>query len=111
MSRREDAARLRDILDAAVSIEKHLQALEQGRASEQMAMDAIKYNLVAIGEATSQLSEGLKDAHSDIDWVAIKGLRNLLTHEYFRIDHDLIRDIANEHVPDLAVRIHEIVRD
>lgn len=71
-------------------------------------MEAIKYNLVAIGEAVAHISEDLREEYPDTDWVAIKGLRNILTHEYFRVNHQLIHKIAEQDVPALAEQVAEI---
>lgn len=106
---RNDTERLRDIVDAADSIRGDLLVLEDGQAPEQIVMEAIKYNLVAIGEAATHLSDDIRRANQDVDWAAIKGLRNILAHEYFRVNHELIRKIAKEDVPLLATRVGEIV--
>lgn len=108
-SRRDDAERLHDIAAAAASISAHLQALQEGLAPEQIVMEAIKYNLVAIGEAAAHVSAELRDEHPTIDWAAIKGLRNILTHEYFRVNHRFIRKIADADVPTLAGRVEDVL--
>ncbi|HZD24473.1 MAG TPA: HepT-like ribonuclease domain-containing protein, partial [Acidimicrobiia bacterium] len=76
---------------------------------EGIVMDAIKYNLVAIGEAASHIRPELQAEHPDIDWPAIRGLRNILTHEYFRVDSQRVREIAETHVPDLLRRVADIL--
>ena len=57
--------------------------LQGSNASDRIAIDAIKYNLVAIGEAANHISEELRRAHQEVDWPAIVGLRNLLRSQVF----------------------------
>jgi uncharacterized protein with HEPN domain len=90
VSRREEF-RLRDILGAIATIREHLGSGEFDRKTT----DALLYNLVVIGEAAARISEETRGRASEIPWTSIVGLRNLVTHEYFRIDLDVIEDIVN----------------
>ena len=60
-----------------------------------MAYDAVLRNLAVVGEAVKSLPPELKDRHPDIPWSSIAGLRNVVVHEYFRVDPDLVRDIVD----------------
>ncbi len=70
-----------------------------------MAYDAVLRNLAVIGEAVRALPEGFKAAHPEVTWPAIAGLRNVVVHEYFRVNPDLIRDILDSHLSVLASAI------
>ncbi|MFZ4894987.1 DUF86 domain-containing protein [Plantibacter sp. Mn2098] len=62
--------------------------------------DAVLRNLAVIGEAVRALQDGEKDFAPEIPWASIAGLRNVVVHEYFRIDRLLIVDVLdNELVP------------
>lgn len=62
-------------------------------------LDSIAMMLVAIGENTQRLdkyiSPELFEKSTDIDWAGIKGLRNILAHNYFSIDAEEIYQICN----------------
>lgn len=90
MSRREDL-RLRDILGAIATIREHVGSGEFDRKTS----DAVLYNPVVIGEAAAQISEEMRERAPEIPWTRIVGLRNLVTHEYFRVDLEVIEDIVN----------------
>ena len=96
---------------AGSSIADYLDELQGSNASDRIAIDAIKYNLVAIGEAANHISEELRRAHQEVDWPAIVGLRNLLAHRYFRVDPERILDIAETNVPDLLVRCEGLLTE
>ena len=72
LSRRDDQ-RLSDIAAAAEAIAEHVSLLDSDEIPESVLIDAIKYNLVSIGEAANHVSEALKKQHSDIEWPAIVG--------------------------------------
>ncbi len=48
-----------------------------------------------VGEAVKSLPEEFKREHLETPWVSIAGLRNVVVHEYFRVNPDLIRDIVD----------------
>jgi len=105
MSRRE-ALRLRDIRQAIATIRSHIAAGDFDRKTS----DAVLYNLVVVGEAAAQISDGTRARASAIPWTKIVGLRNLIAHEYFRIDLDVIQAIVDEQLGELdaaAARILE----
>ena len=52
--------------------------------------DLVVHSLEIIGEATAHLSENFRKEHKNIPWREMKDLRNLLIHQYFRIDPEEI---------------------
>jgi len=67
-----------------------------------MAYDAVLRNLAVIGEAVRALPSSETDARPEVPWASIAGLRNVVVHEYFRVNHDLIRDIVDDQLVSLA---------
>ena len=57
--------------------------------------------LEIIGEAANHLSPELKDTYSHIPWPQIIGMRNFVSHEYFRIDSETIWLTATVSIPKL----------
>ena len=54
--------------------------------SDRKTQDAVVRNLEIIGEATKRLSLSLKDAHPDISWEPIAGMRDKLIHDYLKAE-------------------------
>lgn len=97
MSRQEEL-RLRDILQAVKTIRDHI----AGGQFDRKTSDAVLYNLVVIGEAAAQISDETRARAPEIPWTKVVGLRNLVAHEYFRIDLDVIETIVAEQLDDLV---------
>lgn len=51
--------------------------------------DAIIRNLQVLCESVRRIDAVYRDAHSEIDWKAITGMRNVLVHDYFDVDSKL----------------------
>lgn len=52
--------------------------------------NAVSMCLLQIGELTAKLSDEFKEQNTDIKWNKIKGLRNVLAHDYESIEHQII---------------------
>lgn len=66
-----------------------------------MAEDAVERNLQIIGEAVSHLPADITDSHPEIAWPQIRGLRNILVHQYFGVDVETVRDVIETHLSTL----------
>jgi len=99
--------RLRDIADAIETIREHIASGEFDRKTS----DAVLYNLVVIGEAAAQLSDETRAAAPEIPWIRVVGLRNLIAHEYFRVDLEIIQSILAEQLDQLEVTAKRLLGD
>ena len=66
-------------------------------------------NLEIIGEATKRLSQSLKDAHPDIAWRPIAGMRDKLIHDYFGINYQLVWDVIERDLPSLKLKVAQLL--
>jgi len=104
---RSDSERFADIID---SIDRCQQYAPYLRSGEHIAMahDAVLRNLAVIGEAVRGLSPQTREALPDVPWAAIAGLRNVVVHEYFRINPDLILDIVDDQLSALKDKLQHL---
>lgn len=98
---REEADRLQDILDrisAARAAESVLERAERdgdARAAA-VALDAILYDLVVIGEAVKHLPTSAKLRRPEVPWRAVAGMRDVLAHSYFEVSSAVVRSTLDE---------------
>jgi len=64
--------------------------------------------LQVMAESTQRLSPELRQAHPQVEWRAIAGLRNVLVHDYFGIDSGRNREIVDDDLPVFEQAIMEI---
>lgn len=58
-------------------------------------------NLEVIGEAARHVPEEMRVKHGEVEWRKIAGLRNILAHEYFGIDIEIVWDILDNKLDSL----------
>ncbi len=68
-------------------------------------------NFIVIGEAVSRLADTFIEKYVLIDWPKIKGLRNVIAHDYFGIDAEEIWQIVKTDVPQSVQEIEKIFSD
>jgi uncharacterized protein with HEPN domain len=88
--KRSESERLDDIAAALKTIQSHA---ANRNSDEPLRRDALLYNLLILGEAVKALDDGTKARRPEIPWRQIASLRDLLAHEYYRIDAPLIDNI------------------
>lgn len=107
---RRDDLYLRDMLQACHDI----QVFMAGKSATDIETDNLLYSAVlqkqiVIGEAAARISDLTKDAHPQIEWFAIAGLRNRLVHGYFQIDPEIIWTAVSEEIPALKAQVMELL--
>ena len=67
--------------------------------------DATMMNFVVIGEMADKISDEFKKSHPKIEWIKIKGFRNIVAHDYFGIDAEEVWQIIKNKIPSLRIEI------
>ena len=75
---------------------------QQDLAGDEKTYDAVIRNLEIVGEAAKHISEQLRKQLPDVDWRKASGLRDIIAHAYFGIDDDVLWDVVQNKVPQLA---------
>lgn len=73
--------------------------------SSPLHQDAVCRNLEVIGEAAKNISDRMKEAHPEIPWRRIAGLRDLLIHRYMGVDLEEVWNIVARDLPELKERL------
>ena len=64
--------------------------------------------LYNIGEQTYHVSRELKEAHPEVPWSGVSGLRHRLVHEYEGTNWTMIADIVFDELPPFLKQVEEI---
>ena len=101
---RDYRLQITDILDAITFIEQITDGISvKNFKSNRLVRDAVIRNLQVIGEAVRVLPDEVKNKSVDVQWHKIAGMRNMIIHEYFGIDMDIIWNVVKEKLPELKV--------
>lgn len=101
---------LKHILDECTFVLK----VTAGKTSEETFADetisrAIVRSLEIMGEATKRLDADFKLLHPHIEWKKIAATRDIMIHDYFGIDYEIVWSIITEKLPDLEHYLQEII--
>jgi uncharacterized protein with HEPN domain len=76
-----------------------------------MAQDAVVRNFEVIGEAVKRIPESMKEERPDIPWRRIAGLRDVLIHQYMRVDLEAVWAIVRDDLPEFKQAVAEILAE
>lgn len=92
---RDNRLYLIDILESIERIQSYTEGSIEVFAQTPMIQDAVIRNFAVIGEATKRLPIDFRQKYPDIPWQKIAGLRDVLIHDYLRIDINEIWGLLN----------------
>jgi uncharacterized protein with HEPN domain len=75
-----------------------------------ITVDAVVRNFEIIGEASKNLPDHIKAKYPEIPWRKMYGLRNLISHEYFGVDYEMIWEIISSDLPQNLLDLEEILK-
>ena len=82
---------LEDIIDAIQKIHVYTTGLSfEELKNDSKTLDAVIRNLEVIGEAIKNIPEDVRKQKPDVEWKKIAGLRDILIHEYFGVNIEII---------------------
>jgi uncharacterized protein with HEPN domain len=111
MSERSDSDFLSDIQEAMRRIGDYTAAMTyEAFLTDIRTQDAVIRNLEIIGEATKNLSPELRARYGDVPWREMAGVRDRLIHHYFGVNLDIVWQIANDELPEVALQIQEVLQ-
>jgi len=76
---------------------------------DKMRIDAVVRNFEIIGEAASKIPQEIRAKYPMVEWRKTSDFRNVLAHEYFRINYKIMWDIIKNKIAGLKVAVQSIL--
>jgi len=107
---RDDAIRLRHMLDAAKEARSFIENKSRSSLDSDRQLElALVKCIEIIGEAANKITDECRKELPQIPWANIIGMRNRLIHAYFDINRDILWTTVNEDLPALIAELEKIV--
>ena len=105
------SAASRYLADMAAAISRIERYVVRGRLmfdSDELVRGWLEYQLILLGEAARRLGEHdphYHGAHPEIPWGPLIGMRNVLIHQYHRVDPDVVWNTVVNDLPPIRTAI------
>ena len=110
MSERDFRLYLVDIIEAGTAIQGYVTGLSlEDFSCDRKTCSSVIREFEIIGEAVGKLPDEITRQRPDIEWQDIKDFRNLLVHEYFGVDMEIVWQVIQNDLPPLLEAAKEIV--
>jgi uncharacterized protein with HEPN domain len=102
--------RIDDILEAIAEIQEFTKSMRfKEFRDDPKTIKAVALDFVVIGEAAGHIPDDVADAHPEIAWSLMRGMRNRLVHDYFGMDPEIIWDTVQNDLPPLVEPLKRIL--
>ena len=102
---------LSNIQECIERIEEYTKGSKEEFMQTKMIQDAVIRNFEIIGEATKRLSPELRSKYSDVPWQQMAGLRDVLIHDYLKVNLNLVWQIIEQNLSDLKRQVTAILEN
>ena len=76
--------------------------------ADELLIDSIMFRIIQIAENNSRLTDQFKAEHSEVPWIAIKGMRNKIVHDYGYVDLTIVYDTVIHGIPEMYEKLKTI---
>lgn len=106
---RDDRERLLDIREAIENIQKYAARGKDAFSEDELIQTWVLHHIQILGEAAARISDEFQEHHPEIPWFKIVGMRNILVHDYFKIDVDAVWSVVENDLATLYQQIEQIL--
>ena len=111
MSSRNCRLRVQDILNAISSIQKSTANMTfEEFLAEEITVKAVLYDFIVMGEAARNIPTDVQARYPQIAWLPMRDMRNVMTHEYFQVDLEIVWDSIHSDLSPLASQLQDLLK-
>ncbi len=107
-----DKKRMQHILDACKKIQIATEDYDEQRFLNDFIISAAVCNFIMIiGESSARITQEFKEKNTQLDWELMRGMRNIIVHEYFEVDDRQVWDTVVNDVPKLIAACENVLKE
>jgi uncharacterized protein with HEPN domain len=106
-----DRARLERIIECIAAIDAYVARTGIEWPADGMAVDAIAKRLEEIGEIAKRLGPDTLATMPGVDWRVVKGMREVIVHDYEDVEVEILVDVVRDDLPDVLATISGALAD
>lgn len=111
MSSRSWQERIEDILICAQNISEFTAGMSlENFLDDPRTVRAVAFEFTTMGEAARVIPVDIQERYPDVPWGKMQGIRNVLVHEYFRLDEEILWKAALEDIPPLIKALENLAK-
>ncbi len=102
--------RVRDILAGVRAAIEYTEGMTYEEfVADRRTRDAVIRNLMTMGESVRWIPGPIREAHPEVPWSTMRGVRNVVVHEYFGIDDRILWDTVAHDLPPLIPKLEAVL--
>lgn len=78
-------------------------------SKDDMVLDAIAKRIEEIGEIAKRITADTIAAMPEVDWRGVRGIREILAHDYADVDPDVLVDAVSGALPELRAAVGRVL--
>lgn len=108
---RDDKLYLRNIQECIKRIQSYTCDGKEVFLQTVIIQDAVIRNFEVIREASKRLSPKIRAAYSDVSWQQIAGFRDVLIHDYLKVNLNRVWGVIEQNLPQLKATVEAILAE
>jgi len=100
-----DREALERIIECVRSIDAYVSRTGADWPADGMAVDAIAKRLEEIGEVAKRLAPETLATMPDVNWRGVKGMREVIAHDYDEVDVEVLAGVVRDNLPGLRAAV------
>ena len=110
MPSRDWKNRIKDVLTSIAEIREFTTEITfEEFQNDRKTIRAVLYNIAIIGEAVRNIPSEVEVLHPEIPWIDVRGMRNIVIHEYFQVDLLIIWQTIQEDMIPLELSLRQLI--
>jgi uncharacterized protein with HEPN domain len=102
--------RVRDITGSVTAILAYTDGMTYEEfVADRRTRDAVIRNLMTMGESVRWIPGPIRESNPDVPWATMRGVRNVVVHEYFGIDDRILWDTVLYDLPPLVAKLAAVL--